>query len=186
LRGIGGGGELLGAAILEEGPASELAGCVDGHRAEVGPEFNEGAEDSGFGKLAAEAILNLDGGHFAFAVEGFPGAQDDGCGASAGGGFPLAVAANGCGPGKDFRSDEEVGLFGSGTEEVEGDGAAFVDEADGEFSSACDGGGWRCDGRCAAAGFNEGGRGRGKLSVAGQEEAEADVVEPAGRVVEGD
>lgn len=186
LRGIGCGGELLGAAIFEEGPAGGLAGGVDGHRAEVGPELDKGAEDGGFGKLAAEAILNLNGGQLAFAIEGFPRAQDDGGCATAGGGFPLAVAANGCGPGKDLRSDEEVGLFGNCAEEVEGDGATFFDEAGGEFNGACDGGGGWSDGRRAAAGFNEGWCGGGKLGVTWQEEAEADFVEPGGSIVEGD
>jgi hypothetical protein len=59
---VGSGGELFGAAIFEEGPAGGLVGRVDGHRAEVGPELDEGPEDSGFGEFAAEAILNLDGG----------------------------------------------------------------------------------------------------------------------------
>jgi hypothetical protein len=98
----------------------------------------------------------------------------------------LAVAANGSGPGKDLRSDEEVGLFGNGAEEVEGDGAAFFDEAGGEFSGGCDGRWRRSDSGCAAAGFNEGGCGGGKLGMAWQEEAEADVVEPGSGVVEGD
>lgn len=185
LRGVGAGGELGWVTILEEAPARGLAGSVGGDGAEGGPELDEGAEDGGFSELAAEDFADLDGGLLAFAVEGFPSAEDDGGGASGGRGFPLAVTADGGDPGQDFGSDEEVGLFGDGAEEIEGDGAVGLDEAGGEFGGLGDCIRRRHGADQAHAGFNEGGRGRGELGVAREEEAEADFVEPGGGIVEG-
>ncbi len=186
LCGVGGGGQLRGEAVFEQGPARGLARGLQGHRAQGGPELDEGAEDGGFGELATEQFANGDGGHLAFAIESFPGAQDDGRSAAAGRGFPLAVSADGSGPGQDFGGDEEVGLLGEGAEKIERDDAAIGDEAGSELGGVGDRcWGWGHAGR-AGAGFNEGGRGCGKLGVAREKEAKADVVEPARGVVEGD
>jgi hypothetical protein len=178
LGGVGTGGELGGKAILKEGPARGGIGRVDGRGAEVGPELDEGTEYGGFGELAAEGILEFDGGHLAFAIQGFPGTKDDGGGPAPGRGFPLALAADGSDPGKDFGGGEEVGLFGKRAEEVEWDGAALVDEAGGERGGLGDGGGrWR-DAGGAAASFDERRRGCGELRVAREKEAEAHFIEP--------
>jgi hypothetical protein len=184
LRGVGGGGELGGEAGFEEGPAGGAIGGVEGHGAEVGPELDEGAEDGGFGELAAEEFAELDCGQLPFAVEGLESAEDDGGGMSGGRGFPLAIAADGGDPGKDVGRDEEVGLFGKCAEEVEGDETALVDEASGQFGGSVDGGGRGRDARGAEAGLHEGRGGRGELGVAREEEAEAEVIEEAGGVVE--
>ena len=55
-------------------------------------------------------------------------------------GLPLTVAADGRSPGQDVGGHEEVGLLGEGPEKIEGDGAAFGDEAVGEFRGEGDGG----------------------------------------------
>lgn len=140
LGGVAAGGELRGIAIFQEGPAGGLARRVGGCNAKGGPELDESAENGGFGEFAAEDLAEFGGGFLAFAVEGFPGTQDDGSVAGVGRGLPLAVAAHGGGPGQDVGSDEEVGLLGEGPEEIEGDGAAFGDEAVGEFRGEGDGG----------------------------------------------
>jgi len=132
-----------------------------------------------------EPFAQLDGGELAFPVESLEGAKDDGCAAAAGGGLPLAIAAHGDDPGKDFGGDEEVGMFGKSAQKIEGDHAAFADEAGKKTGSDGDGVGRRREAGLAEAGFSKGGRGRGKLRVARQEEAEADVVDPGGGVVQG-
>jgi hypothetical protein len=185
LGGVAAGCELRGVAIFQEGPAGGLARRVGGCSAEGGPELDESAENGGFGEFAAEDLAEFGGGFLAFAVEGFPGTQDDGSVAGVGRGLPLAVAADGGGPGQDVGGDEEVGLLGEGPEEIEGDGAVFGDEAVGEFRGEGDGGGRRGDAGCSEAGLNEGRSGRGELGMARQKKAEADVVEPAGGIVEG-
>ncbi len=158
---------------------------VDGCGPEGGPQFDEGAEDGGFGEFAAEDFAEFDGGFFAFAVEGFPGAQDDRSVAGVGRRLPLAIAADGGGPGQDVGGDEEVGLLGEGSEQVEGDGAAFGDEAGGEFRGEGYGGSGRRDAGFSEASFNEGRRGRGKLGMTGQKQTEADVIEPARGIIKG-
>ena len=122
---------------------------------------------------------------FAFAIEGLEGTGDDGSGAAGRRGFPLAIAADGGDPGKNLRGDKKIGLLGVGAEEVEGDGAALADEARSELGSLSQGGGGRSQAGRTEAGFNERRSRRGKLGVARQIEAEADVIEPGGRVVEG-
>jgi hypothetical protein len=184
-RGVGGGGELRRVEIFEEAPAGGLARRVGRDGAERGPEFDESAEDGSFGELAAKDFAQFDGSFAAFAVEGFPGAENDGGGTPGGSGFPLAVTPDGGGPGQDIGSDEEVGLAGGGPEQVEGDGAALLDEARGESHGAFNRGGGRREAGGAEDGFNEGRRGRGELGVAWQKEAEADLVEPESRIVEG-
>jgi len=187
LRGVGGGGELRGVAILEQAPAGWLAGGVGRGGAEGGPQLDEGAEDGRFGELATEEFANFNGSLRALLVEGLPGAENDGSDAAAGGsGLPLAIAADGNDPGKDVGGNEEVGLLGEGAEEVEGDGAARIDEADGEIHGGGDGVGGRHSADGAHAGFNEGRRGCGELGVPRQEEAEVDVVEPSSGVVVGE
>jgi hypothetical protein len=111
LRGIAAGGQLRGEAILQQAPASRLASRISGGGAERGPKLDEGAKDSRFGDLASENLANRDRGLFAFAVKGFPGADDDGRGAARRSGLPLTVAANSRDPGKDLGRDEEVGLL---------------------------------------------------------------------------
>jgi hypothetical protein len=187
LRGVGGSGELGRVAIFEEAPARGLAGGVGGGGAEGGPKLDEGAQDGGLGELAAEEFAQFDGGLRALLVESFPGAEDDGGDAAAGGrGFPMAIAANGNDPGKDVGGDEEVGLLRECAEEVERNGAAGIDEADGEIHGGGDGVGGRHGADRAHAGFDEGRRGRGELGVARQEKAEVDVVEPRSGVVVGE
>jgi len=115
LGGVAAGGELRRVAILQKSPAGGLARRVEGRGAEGGPKLDESAEDRGFGEFAAEDFAEFNGGFLAFAVEGLPGAEDDGGVAGVGRGFPLAVAADGRGPGQDFRGDEEVGLLGEGS-----------------------------------------------------------------------
>jgi hypothetical protein len=111
LRRIAAGGQLRRIAILQQAPAGRLTIRVSGGRAERGPKLDEGAKDSRFGDLASENLANLDRSLFAFAVKGFPGADDDGRGAARRSGLPLTVAANRRDPGKDLGRDEEVGLL---------------------------------------------------------------------------
>jgi hypothetical protein len=185
LGGIAAGGELFGEAVFQEGPAGGLAQRVNRCGAEGGPELNESAEDGGFSEFAAEDLTEFDGGFFAFTVEGLPGAEDDGSVAGVGRGLPLAVAADGGGPRQNVGGDEEIGLLGEGSEKIEGDDAALGDKAGGELRGQSDGGGGRGDAGCSEAGLNEGRSGRGKLGMARQKQAEADVVEPARGIVEG-
>jgi hypothetical protein len=187
LPGVGGGGELRGVAIFEEAPAGRLAGGVGRGGAEGGPQLDEGAEDGGFGELAAEEFANFNGSLRALFVESLPGAEDDGGDAAAGGrGLPLAIAADGNDPGKNVGGNEEVGLLREGAEEVERDDVAGIDEADGEIHRGGNGVGGRQGADGAHARFNKRGRGRGELGVTGKEEAEVNVVEPVSGVVVGE
>ncbi len=185
MRGVGAGGELGWVTILEQAPARGLAGGVGRDGAEARPELDERPENSGFGEFAAEDFRELNSGFPAFLVEGLPGAHDDGGGAAGGSGFPLTVTAHGGDPGQNLGCNEKVRLLRDDAKEVEGDGAVCLNEAGGKFGGLGDGGCGRCDGCGAHDGFDEGGRGRGKLSVARQKEAEADFVEPGGGIVEG-
>ena len=185
LRGVGSGSELGGELMAEEGPAGGLARCEEGDGAQGGPELDEGAEDGGFGELAAETLADVDGGLIAIAVEGFPGAQDDRGNVAGGRGLPLAIAADGGDEGKDVGSDEAVRLLRKAGEEIEGDGAALGDEAGSEGCGTLDGRRGRRGSGSAQTGLDKGGRGRGQLGCAGKKEAEAEVVEPGGGAVEG-
>jgi hypothetical protein len=184
LGGVGRGRELGGVTIFEETPAGWLAGSVSGDGAEGGPELDEGAKDGGFGELASEDFADFDSGFVTFAVEGFPGAKDDGGGAGGGPGLPMAVTADSGDPGQNFGGHKKVRLLGYGAEEVEGNGMTLVDKACGEFGRVSDGIGRRHGTSRAHRGFDKGGRGRRKLGVAREEEAEADVAEPGSGIVE--
>jgi hypothetical protein len=185
LRGVRACRQFGGEAVLQQRPARGFTLGGDRHRAQPGPELHERAQGRRLGDLAADDLPHFDRGQFAFAVERLKRAEHNRRSPSAGGRLPLAISANRRHPGKHFRGNEEIRLLGKSAQQVEGDDAAFTNEAREEFSGFRDCG-WRgCDALRTQTGFHERWRRRRELRVTREEQAKSDVVEPLRGGVEG-
>ncbi len=176
LQGFPGGGLAVGAGEQDD--------------AEACPQIVQSAEDGGFGELLAERFAKLDRGLNTGAFDGLPDFENQGRDASrAGGGgivLPTAIAAQGEDVGEVLGGNEEVGLLSGHAQQIQCKDVAFVGEAceqGGRVLNCLEGrGGVGLAKKCL---YKRGCR-RGKLHFAGQEEAQAGLLQPFAGGVKGE
>ncbi len=180
LAGVGTGFYGLQKAGSGELPAGDAFALPQGRDdANKRPELGEGANDGGFGDLAADFVDDFGDGEGAFFgqhlvdVEGESGDLDGAGGL--GGALPAFVAAQGEDEGEGGGAHDEVGHIAEAPEQVQRNGGALRDKAGNEGTRCFGFGG--CDGAfcCTESGFYE--RRCGGAQRAGAKEQDAAAID---------
>lgn len=154
------------------------------------PEFVQGAKNGGFGQLLAKLFLDLWCGEYAAALEQLPDVGNERRDTVSAGGagcmLPVAITAEGVDERKSLDADEKIRMIAGGPQQVERQGRVRLDKPCEQIFCGFDGSAGRRGVGLAETGLNEGRRGRGNLCLAGKKKAEAGLLQPGLRVIEGE